>query len=118
MGRATDGFDAYDTADTAAEVSAAFRVIRRVASSYMAVAAAVVVATPLVGVAVGWWSGGRVVGGLSPSFAFTAGGLYLVFVVLAVLSTRLVEQVEDRMLGGREFLDDPEDPLDPAGPTP
>lgn len=113
MGRATDGFDSYDTADTAAEVTAAYRVIRRVAGSYMAVAAVVVVATPLVGLLVSWWSRGRVLGGLSPGFLFTAAGLYLVFTALAVLSTRLVEQVEDRMLGGREFLDDPDDPFGP-----
>ena len=92
--------DHLDRADTPAEVDAIFRTLRRVAVGYFILFLIVVLAVPVLTVAIGWWSLGRVLGGMSPSFMMAAFGLYLCFFLIAVLAATLSSAVEDRMLGG------------------
>ena len=89
-----------DEDDTAAEVDAAFRTQRRIAVAYMAVFATVLLAVPIGDAVLDWWTEGELIGAMSPSFAMAAGGLYLVFLVIALAGTSLANAVEDRMLGG------------------
>lgn len=95
-----DDLDLFDDEfDTDAEVDAAFRTQRRVALGYFGVFIAVTLAVPTLTLVLGWWSDGRI-GGMSPNFLMAAGGLYLVFFVVALAASSLADAVEDRMLGG------------------
>ncbi|MDV6012574.1 hypothetical protein F8178_08825 [Haloechinothrix sp. LS1_15] len=85
-----------------AEVDATFRTLRRVAFGYFTVFLVVVAAVPVLTLALDWWSQGRLIGGMSPSFAMAAFGLYVFFFVLAIAAATLANAVEDRMLGGPE----------------
>lgn len=88
-----------DDFDTTAEVDATFRTQRRVAVGYFAVFLAVTLAVPALTLVLGWWSTGRIAG-MSPSFVMAAGGLYVVFFLVALAASSLADAVEDRMLGG------------------
>lgn len=107
-----------DEHDTPAEVDAAFRTQRRVALGYAALFVLVTLAVPVLGLWVDWWSEGKLLGGLSPSFAMTAFGLYVLFFLLALASSMLATSVEDRMLGGpdRQLLDPPDPEETEPGP--
>lgn len=94
-----------EPADTPAEVAAAFRTQRRVAAAYLALFMGVIVMIPVLNSLVGWWTGGRLLGGISPAFALSTVGLYAIIIVIGVLGARVADQVERRMLGGRELLD-------------
>lgn len=85
--------------DTDAEVDAAFRTQRRVALGYFVVFLAVILAVPTLTLVLAWWSDGRILG-MSPNFLMAAGGLYLVFFVVALAAASLADTVEERMLGG------------------
>lgn len=89
-----------DEHDTPTEVDAAFRTLRRVAIGHAAVFAGAVAAVPILTVVLGWWSQGRLFGGMSPMFAMAALGLYIFFFALGLAATTLANAVEDRMLGG------------------
>jgi len=88
-----------DDFDTTAEVDATFRTQRRVAVGYFAVFLAVTLAVPTLTLVLGWWSTGRIAG-MSPNFVMAAGGLYVVFFLVALAASSLADAVEDRMLGG------------------
>jgi uncharacterized membrane protein len=105
-----------DDFDTTAEVDATFRTQRRVAVGYFAVFLAVTLAVPTLTLVLGWWSTGRIAG-MSPNFVMAAGGLSVVFFLVALAASSLADAVEDRMLGGGdEHLGAlPHD--DGAGPT-
>jgi hypothetical protein len=94
-----------DEYDTPAEVDAIFRTQRRVAFSYLAVFAVMVLGVPLLTATLEWWSTGRLIGAISPNFAMAAAGLYLVFLVIGVGAASLASEVEDRMLGSGEADD-------------
>jgi hypothetical protein len=88
-----------DDFDTTAEVDATFRTQRRVAVGYFVVFLAVTLAVPTLTLVLGWWSTGRIAG-MSPNFVMAAGGLYVVFFLVAQAASSLADAVEDRMLGG------------------
>jgi hypothetical protein len=92
--------DLLERADTPAEVDAISRTLRRVAVGYFVLFLIVVVAVPVLTIVLEWWSIGRVLGGMSPSFVMAAGGLYVFFFIVAVLAATLSSAVEARMLGG------------------
>ncbi|WP_370324325.1 hypothetical protein [Euzebya sp.] len=96
---------ALEPEDTPAEVVAAFRTLRRVAVAYMLLFLVVVVTVPLLNGLAGWWTRGELVGGVSPAFAAAVVGLYAAIIAIGMLSARVADQVERRMLGGRELLD-------------
>ncbi len=85
--------------DGPAEVAAAARTQRRIALGYGLLFSVAILSVPLLSVALPWWSGARLVGGMSPSFVVAAGGLYVFFLVVAVAAATLARSVEDRMLG-------------------
>jgi hypothetical protein len=89
----------HDDFDTTAEVDATFRTQRRVAVGYFVVFLAVILAVPALTLVLGWWSSGRIAG-MSPNFLMAAGGLYVVFFLVALAASSLADAIEDRMLGG------------------
>lgn len=91
--------------DTPDEVAAAFRTQRRVAVAYGLLFLVITVTIPLLNRLVGWWTTGRMLGAISPAFAVSTVGLYIVIIGIGVLWARVADQVERRMLGGRELLD-------------
>ncbi|WP_245975562.1 hypothetical protein [Amycolatopsis palatopharyngis] len=94
--------DVGDEYDMPADVDAAFRTVRRVAVGHFVVFLGVVVAVPILTLTVDWWSEGRLVGGMTPSFVMAAVGLYVFFFLLAAAAATLSNAVEDRMLGAPE----------------
>jgi hypothetical protein len=110
------GYDSPDEYDTPAEVDATFRTVRRIAVGHFALFLGVVAAVPILTLSLDWWSQGRLVGGMSPSFVMAAVGLYLFFFAISVAAATLSNAVEDRMLGGPDR--DHEEPRAPGdGPT-
>lgn len=112
-GQALDHGDGFDDlaelvieSDTPAEVDASFRTMRRVAVAYFVVFMVVVVAVPALTLVLGWWSHGRLLGGMSPSFVMAAFGLYVFFFLIALAAATLSTAIESRMLGGPGELDD------------
>lgn len=93
-----------ESLDSPAEVDAVFRTQRRIGVGYAAVFALVLAGVSILTVTLGWWTSGRVVGGMSPGFLVAAVGLYLVFVAVATAAGSLANAVEDRMLGGADDL--------------
>lgn len=89
-----------DEHDTPAEVDATFRTLRRVAIGYFALFIVAVTGVPALTLALGWWSEGRLIGGMSPSFVMAAFGLYVFFFVIGLAAATLSTAVEARMLGG------------------
>lgn len=81
------------------EVVAAAATQRRVALGYGAVFLLAMLAIPVLTVALPWWSGARLIGGMSPSFVAAAIGLYVGFLGLGIAAASLARDVEDRMLG-------------------
>jgi hypothetical protein len=102
----TDRFYAVDELDTPAEVDATVRTLRRVAVGYFLVFLITVGGIPALTIALGWWSEGRLLGGMSPSFVMAAFGLYLIFFVIGLAAATLSTAVESRMLGGHGAADD------------
>lgn len=98
--------------DTPAEVDAAFRTLRRVAVGYFALFVVVAIAVPALTLTVAWWSDGRLIGGMSPSFVMAAFGLYACFFLIGLAGATLSSAVESRMLGGpaSDGVDDGTDP--------
>lgn len=105
--------DPLDLADTPAEVDAVFRTQRRIAFGYGGVFLGLTLAVPVLTQALGWWSEGRLLGGMSPNFVMAAVGLYGVFLTVALAAARLAGAVEDRMLG-----DPTQHRVDDDGPPP
>lgn len=91
-----------------ADVDASFRTVRRVAVGHFLVFLGVVVAVPVLTLTVGWWSDGRLIGRMSPSFVMAAFGLYVFFFALAAAAATLSNAVEERMLGDPEPDPDPD----------
>jgi hypothetical protein len=89
-----------DEHDTPAEVDAAFRTLRRVAIGYCAVFLVAITGVPALSVTLGWWSDGRLIGGMSPGFVMAAFGLYVFFFLIGLAAATLSTAVEARMLGG------------------
>lgn len=108
--------DRFEPDDTPAEVAAAFRTQRRVAVAYLLLFLAITVSIPVLNALVDWWTDGRLLGGISPAFAVSTVGLYGVIITIGVLGARVADQVERRMLGGRELLDEQFRIDDEAGP--
>lgn len=94
-----------DERDTPAEVDATVRTLRRVAVGYFIVLIVGIVGVPALTLVLDWWSEGRLIGGMSPSFVMAAFGLYLFFFIIGIAAATLSSAVESRMLGG------PDDPL-------
>ena len=99
-GRFDASAELADRADTPAEVDATFRTLRRVAVGYFALFLVVVIAVPALTLGLDWWSSGRILGGMSPSFVMAAFGLYVFFFVVGLAAATLSSAVEARMLGG------------------
>ncbi len=91
--------------DTAAEVEAVFRSQRRLAVGYFCIFLVLTFGVAVANVALGWWTDGRVLGGLSPGFVAAGIGLYLAFTVIVVAAATLSNATEDQMLGSRSELD-------------
>ncbi|MBL0885097.1 hypothetical protein [Myceligenerans indicum] len=89
-----------DEHDTPAEVDAAFRTLRRVAVWHFVLFLAAVLGVPALSLTLGWWSGARIDGGMSPGFAMAAFGLYVFFLAVGLAAATLSSAVEARMLGG------------------
>ncbi|MDR7381966.1 hypothetical protein [Promicromonospora iranensis] len=98
--------DGVDEHDTPAEVDATFRTLRRVAITHFVLFLAAVMGVPALSLTLGWWSGGRLAGGMSPGFAWAAFGLYAFFLVIGLAAATLSSAVEARMLGGRQDDED------------
>jgi hypothetical protein len=96
--------DPFEPDDTPVEVAATFRTQRRVAVAYLALFLVITLAVPALNALVDWWTDGRLLGGISPAFAVSTIGLYLVIIAIGVLGARVADQVERRMLGGRHEL--------------
>jgi hypothetical protein len=92
--------ESADEHDTAAEVDATFRTLRRVGVGHVLLFAGVVAAVPVLAVVLDWWSEGRIFGGMSPMFTMAAFGLYVFFFVVGLAAATLSNAVEARMLGG------------------
>lgn len=90
---------AGDEWDSPAEIEATFRTQRRVAVGYFLVFLVVTFTVPVLSLTWSWWTGARLLGGMSPSFLMAAVGLYVFFLALGVLAATLADAVEDRMLG-------------------
>lgn len=90
---------AGDEWDSPAEIEATFRTQRRVAVGYFLVFLVVTFIVPVLSLTWSWWTGARLLGGMSPSFLMAAVGLYGFFLALGVLAATLADAVEDRMLG-------------------
>ena len=91
--------DPHDEFDSPAEVAAAARTQRRIALGYGLVFVLAVLAVPVLSMILPWWSGSRVVGGMSPNFLIVAGGLYGFFLALGGAAATRARSVEGRMLG-------------------
>ena len=89
-----------DEHDTPAEVDATVRTVRRVAVGYFVVFLVAIGGVPGLTLVLDWWSKGRVIGGMSPSFVMAAFGLYVFFFVIGLAAATLSTAVESRMLGG------------------
>lgn len=89
-----------DQHDTPAEVDASFRTLRRVAFGYFTVFLVAITGVPALTLTLGWWSEGRLIGGMSPGFVMAAFGLYAFFFLLGLAAATLSTAVEARMLGG------------------
>lgn len=85
--------------DAPADVEAAVATLRRSALAHAAVFLGVVLAVPALTVLLPWWSGARLLGGLSVNFVVAAAGLYLFFAVLGAAGAALAGATEERMLG-------------------
>ncbi|WP_211233293.1 hypothetical protein [Brevibacterium album] len=94
--------------DTAAEVDAAFRTVRRIAVTYFLVFLALLISFPVLTMTLAWWTESRVLG-FSPAFLTAALGLYAAFAVVGVAAATLASSVESRMLGGRSARWEPGD---------
>lgn len=103
---------AVDEHDTPAEVDAAFRTLRRVAVGYFTVFLVAVTGVPALTLTLGWWSQGRLIGGMSPGFVMAAFGLYVFFFLTGLAAATLSTAVEARMLGGPHD----EEPAEGGGP--
>jgi hypothetical protein len=99
--------DRLDEFDAPAEVAAAARTQRRIALGYGLVFGLGILASPVLSLTLPWWSGARLIGGMSPGFVAAAGGLYAFFLAVGVAAASLARSVEVRMLGSS----DEEDPL-------
>jgi hypothetical protein len=99
--------EGLDEFDAPAEVVAAARTQRRIALGYGLVFALAIVAGPVLSLTLPWWTGARLLGGMSPSFVAVAGGIYAFFLALGIAAASLARSVEGRMLG----TSDDEDPL-------
>lgn len=101
--------DVEDEHDAYADVDATFRTLRRAAVAHFTLFLGIIVAVPVLTLTVDWWSRGRLLGGMAPSFVMAAFGLYVFFFLLAAAATSLSNAVEDRMLGhpGNDRRDDP-----------
>jgi hypothetical protein len=88
--------------DAPAEVAAAARTQRRIALGYALVFALSILAVPVLSLTLPWWSGARLIGGMSPSFVAVAGGMYVFFLALGVAAASLARSVEVRMLGSSD----------------
>ena len=85
--------------DGASEVVAAAHTQRRIALGYGLVFVLATLSVPVLTLFLPWWSGSRLLGGMSPSFVVVAGGLYLFFLALGIAAATLARSGEDRMLG-------------------
>ena len=65
-----------DDFDAPADVDAAARTQRRLATGYASVFVLLVFAGPVLAVTLPWWSRARLIGGMSPNFVTVAIGLY------------------------------------------
>lgn len=89
-----------DEHDTPAEVDATVRTLRRVAVGYFIVFLVAIGGVPGLTLVLDWWSEGRLIGGMSPSFVMAAFGLYVFFFAIGLAAATLSTAVESRMLGG------------------
>lgn len=105
--------DPLDEHDTPAEVDAAFRTLRRVAVGHVVLFVGVVVTVPVLAGLLGWWTQGRLAGGMSPMFAMAAFGLYVFFFGICLAAATLSNAVEGRMLGGPSRESPPPDRAPP-----
>jgi hypothetical protein len=101
-------YRAIDEHDTLAEVDATVRTLRRVAVGYFTVFLLAVSGIPALTLALDWWSEGRLIGGMSPSFVMAAFGLYVLFFLIGLAAATLSTAVEARMLGSHGSHDDGE----------
>lgn len=110
------GFGPTDDFDSPSEVDATFFTQRRVAFGYGLLFLIVVLGAPALNIVLGWWTSARLLGGMSPSFALLAVGLYAFFFVLALAAASLANAVEDAMLGSLDGDDTDGDTVITGGP--
>lgn len=97
-----DDHGGRDEFDGPAEVVAAARTQRRIALAYGLVFVVGILSAPVLTLTLPWWSGSRLIGGMSPSFVAVAAGLYAFFLALGVAAATLARSVESRMLGSSD----------------
>lgn len=100
-------YSSFHDVDTSAEVDAAFRSQRRIATTYLVVFVVVVAMVALGTVALPWATADQAIAGFSPSFLAIAVGLYLFFVVIGVAAASLANGVDDRMMGANSLPPSP-----------
>lgn len=101
-----DAANSHELTDTAADVDAAFRTLRRVNLTYFAVFLLVIAAFPVASLTLRWWTQSRIFGQLSPAFAVAAMGMYVVFAGIGIAAATLSSSVESRMLGQQHEVHD------------
>lgn len=100
----SDEFDMFEATrevhDTPAEVDAAFRAMRKVAFTHLAMVFVLIAAFPVLSLTLTWWTEAGTLSDLSPAFLVAAAGLYIAFAIAGIAGAARSSAIESRMLGG------------------
>lgn len=95
--------------DTPDEVDAVFRSQRRAAFGHFILFGLFLGGGLTAVLVLPWWTDSSAIGGLSPGFVLVGGGIYLIFVAIAVSAATLANGIEDSMMGPPLDSTDPEE---------